>query len=188
MVLVSNPLHYKGLITKTKIHVAFWLTQGIMSTEFLFVYIFFQKSATDNMWCTLDNILQTVPSILLYTVNFVLVATVLVVSYVIVTVKLWQRSKSQVSGSNSSDINTKVTKVCWLTVTSFLVFYIPVASALLVSLFTSPTRSYSMAIFNDVTYFIWFYLNNAINPFLYFATLLGFGHRNDNGASSGASR
>ncbi len=101
-------------------------------------------------------------------------STVLIASYIIVTVKLYQRSKSNVTGGGSNDLNAKVTKVAWLAVSAFIVFFSPVIIAMGASLFLPKPYHVSLVVSSDVTYFTWLYLNNLINPFLYFATLKDF--------------
>ncbi len=110
----------------------------------------------------------------MFTTNFVVFAVTLVVSYVIVTVKLYQRSKSPVTGGSSFEINMKMTRVAWLAVTMFLIFYAPQVAAMTLSQFLLQTQHMVFDMFSDVSYFTWFYLNNLVNPFLYFAILNDF--------------
>ncbi len=174
MILISKPLHYKRLITKNKIHKSYCFSFCVWSIEFLFVNVFFQKDTWDKNWCFVSNNLQKIPFIFLYILNFMIFTTTLIVSYSIVTVKLYRRSRSSVTGAGTSDLNAKVTKVAWLAVSAFLVFYLPILAALAVSLLIPKPYPVSLVISSDVTYFTWLYLNNLINPFLYFATLKDF--------------
>ncbi len=182
MILVSNPLHYKRLITKTKIHTAFWFSVFAWSTEFLFVFVFSKADTVRSQkhWCIPHNTPQKIPFNFLFAVNFGIFATTLILSYVVMTFKLYQRSKSPVTSTSSSETNTKVTKVAWLAVGTFLVFYLPVVLGNPMTLFIPQPYPVSLLVFSDISYFIWLYLNNLANPLLYFATLKDFreGYKN----------
>ena len=103
--------------------------------------------------------------------SFFSLCIVMLVSYIIITVKLKQRNS--VFTASTNDVNTKITRASWLTLGAFIILYSPSIILSLVPHFIPKPIPIILFILLDITYLL-YYLNNVINPFLYFATLSDF--------------
>ena len=169
---MTYPLYYKRLVTRKRLHIAYFSLLMIQYIEITIATIFFRrekKSITDKQ-CLLVNVLHATAFLLVSTANFYLSIFVLLICYILVTVKLKQRSNTFTS---VSDMNSKVTRSSWLVVTAFIVLYTPVNVFTLISNFVETPHPIPMTIFLDITYLL-YYFNNVVNPIIYYVTLKDF--------------
>ena len=61
---------------------------------------------------------------LIVTANLIIMASTMFISYIILTVGLKQ-TKSTIKTAQSDRVNSKVTKVCWIMVTLWLILTLP---------------------------------------------------------------
>ena len=75
--------------------------------------------------------------------------------------------------TSANDVNTKMTRASWLTLGAFIILYTPsiILLGILQNFVQQPTVI--LIILADISNLLYF-LNNVINPFLYFATLSNF--------------
>ena len=92
------------------------------------------------------------------------------VSYIILTVKLKQ-TKSTIKTAQSDRVNSKVTKVCWIMVTLWLILTLPLV--ILAQVITKIPYTNFLGTVHDVTYLI-YCLSNIANPILYAITMRDF--------------
>ena len=166
-----NPLHYKLIVTKRKIHVTYLSSVFIVSAEVTIAFVFFPENKhIEAEECVLTLVIQNIAYLLVSILNLCICIIILLVSYTIITVKLNQRS---LKFSTGSDINSKFTKASWLTVTAFLILYFPAAVMTIITSFLAQPYSTLIKVLLDSTYLI-YYFNNVINPFIYYFTLKDF--------------
>ena len=180
MILVMNPLHYKTLVTKKRLHITFNGMFIFLILEFAIgIVLFRHEKYIDMNECLLAYILKDLAYIIMAMVTFVIFICTMLISYIYVTVKLMQRRRQFRAESGSIDINSKVMKACWLALSAFLMMYTPSVLLTLVSNFMVPPYPLYYLVLLDIT-FLMFFVNNFINPFLYFYTLNDFreGYKN----------
>ena len=176
LILVLKPLHYKLLVTKKRLHAIFLSVFAFFTVELTVGFIFYRQdkflSANE---CIALYILQDLAYVVIIMVFFVTISVVMIINYIIITVKLGQRRKefSTGSSSNSNDINSKVTRACWVALSAFVILYYPsVLLSLATNFMTQPYPVFMQASL-DASFLI-YYLNNAVNPFIYYATMADF--------------
>ena len=169
---MTNPLHYKRLVIRRKLHIAYGSSLIILCTEITIANVFFRQdeNAITDQQCLLANVLHSTAYLLVNTANFYLSISVLLICYIIITVKLRQRNSTFAS---ASDINSKVTRSSWLAVTAFILLYMPANLFTLITNFVEPPYPIPMIIFLDISYLL-YYFNNVINPIIYYLTLKDF--------------
>ena len=140
---------------------ATWVTEYIFYRQDIFVCM------ND---CAIANIIQPTAYMVITMIYFTM-CSVMAVSYIIITVKLKQRNSMFATSAN--DANSKMTKASWLTLGAFIFLYTPSIVLALVPNFMPKPTPVVLSIILDVS-FLLYYLNNVINPFLYFATLSTF--------------
>ena len=175
--MVVNPLHYKRLVTKRKLHVAYNSIFISVTIVFIIGFIFFrQEEFIVINECFVVYILQQGFYLFGLLLCIVLII-IMLISYIIVTVKLKQRSRqfgAEIS-NNANDINSKIMKASWLALSAFLILYTPF---ILLTLFEfsdfleKPYPIYYIVI-DDICSWMYF-LNSLINPFLYYKILSDF--------------
>ena len=72
---------------------------------------------------------------------------------------------------NVLDINSKITRVSVITLGVYIVLYLPTISC--IDIFMPHQYALNMAIIQDAS-IILYYINNAINPFIYYFTMKDF--------------
>ena len=170
--LVTNPFHYKIYVPRSRIHKACFFGYFVILTEHATAFSFLRKNAfIEHVYiCYFINLLHEYASMLIATVNIVLMASVMFIGYIILTVKLKQ-TQSNIKTAQSDSINSKVTKVCWMMVTAWIIFNVPVI--IISQVITFVPFSKSMGVVYEVSYLV-FCLNNISNPILYFITMRDF--------------
>ena len=114
--------------------------------------------------------MQKIAYLLFSTLNLCICVIILLVSYIIVTVKLKQRSTKFTTGN---EINSKVIKTSWITVTAFIILYFPVTVMTIISSFLAQPYPPIFIVLLDCTHLI-YYFNAVVNPFIYYFTLQDF--------------
>ena len=152
-----NPLHYKQLVTRSRLHTVYCSFLVLLCIEITIATGFFRRdeNVVTNQQCLLSKVLHATAYLLVSTANFYLSISVLLICYIIITVKLRKRS---IIFTSASDVNSKVTRASWLAVTAFIILY---------------THPIPMRIFLDISYLL-YYFNNVVNPMIYYVTLKDF--------------
>ena len=167
-----NPLHYKRLVTRRRFHIAYCSFLSLLCAEITIATVFFRRdeNVITNQQCLLAKVLHPTAYLLVSTVNFYISISVLLICYIIITVKLRKRNIIVVS---ASDVNSKVTRSSWLAVTAFIILYTPVNFFTLITSIVDPPYPIPMTVFLDITYLL-YYFNNVFNPMIYYVTLKDF--------------
>ena len=174
MVLVANPLHYKRLITKRRLHIAF-LSIYIFVSINIACFLTFLRQGTFiiSKECVVQYIVQSIP----YFVQLVFIYTCIVtmaVNGIIITIKL-QKMKRVALGTktDTQDNDQKLTQATWMALKLFLPFVVPVTFLGAVSPFLEQPYPMSYDVLLDISYIL-FYMNNVVNPFVYYVFLKDF--------------
>ena len=107
---------------------------------------------------------------LIVTANLIIMASTMFISYIILTVKLKQ-TKSTIKTAQRDRVNSKVTTVCWIMVTLWLILTLPLI--ILSQVITKIPYTNFVGTFHDVTFLI-YCLSNIANPILYAITMKDF--------------
>lgn len=175
-ILVIQPLHYKRLVTKKRLHVVY---NGLLISYTLLValaFVFFRSDAlTIVNKCLVKFVVQEIPNLILGLGFFVVLGTITIVCYVCMTTVLCKRSKGPLIGTtfSQSNISAKVTKAAWLTVGAFLLVNAPFVILAFVTYFLPPPFPTFVFVMWDISFML-FFTNNVINPVVYYATLKDF--------------
>ena len=175
-IMVVNPLHYKRLVTKRKLYFAYISMFISLTIVFVIGFLFFrQEKFIVIKTCSAAYILQH--GFYLYVVMPVIAVFIMtmLISYIIVTVELKQRSKQigRASGDNANDINSKIMKASWFVLSAFLILYTQLLLLILGSNFLVPPFLVNYLVIKDIVVRM-FFLNNLINPFFYYKILSNF--------------
>ena len=125
LVLVVKPLQYKTIVTKKRLHVAFAIWTAIHSTGVVINFTFFRKVDVTMTYCSPYTLLEEIVIVIYTVLTFCFYGIIMIVSYIIITVKLRQRDKLYTVGTNTSDLNFKVIKASWIVLTAFLACFSP---------------------------------------------------------------
>ena len=174
MVLVANPLHYKRLITKRRLHIAFlsiYLFASINIARFL--TFLRQDTFIISKECVVQYIVQTIP----YFVQVVFFYTCIItmaVNGIVITIKL-QKIKRVAPGTKTGnqDNDQKLTQATWMALKLCLLFVASVTFLAAVSPFLEQPYPMSYDVLLDISYLL-FYMNNVVNPFAYYVFLKDF--------------
>ena len=155
-----NPLHYKRLVTRRRLHIAYCSFLALQCTEITIAIGFFRRdeNVITNQQCLLSKVLHATAYLLVSTANFYLSISVLLICYIIITVKLRKRS---IIFTSASDVNSKVTRASWLAVTAFIILYTPANLFTMITNFVEPPHPIPMTIFLDISYIL-YYFNNSL--------------------------
>ena len=173
VVLVVNPLYYKRLITKKRFHAAFILTFLMYTVELIFMYIFFRRERLTFLNACTYHVLQDTSLFLNVSVVYVFVASI-IVNCIIITMKL-RKMKNVAMGSKTGhqENDHKLIQVSWMTLNLFLLFVLPTTLLNIVPYFAPHPLPLVYHILIDISYLL-FYMNNVINPFVYYIYLNNF--------------
>ena len=171
-----KPLHYKRLVTKRKIHIAYNNIFIVLAILFIIAFLFFRQEKFIHVnECLAVYILQNLFYLLTVMLLFAVFITMMLTSYIIVTIKLKQRTGqfgSEIS-NNRTDMNFKIIKASWLALSAFLILYTPPILLTLGSNFLEHPYPIYYLVVQDICTLMYF-INNVINPFLYYRTLSNF--------------
>ena len=144
----------------------------IIITEHAAAFSFLRQNAFAGYvyTCHLFDLLHEYASMLIITVNMIIMSSVMFISYIILTVKLKQ-TQNTIKTTQSDRINSKVTNVCWMMVTAWIILNVPVI--IISQIITQIPYTKTWGIIHDVSYLI-FCLNNVSNPILYSITMMDF--------------
>lgn len=179
LLLVWKPLHYKLMVTKRKLHLT------VISIFFIFfletvlsTLLFHQPYSVWRDYCSSSLILKPLAYYCIIILNYVVLNVIMTVSFFIL-VKMW-RKKAQMSQNSEGSIETKssemIQKLTKATATTLGVYILLQASATVlefVGSFVSYRDNGHGQMIADYVYIV-FYLNNAINPVIYYFTLNDF--------------
>ena len=174
--MAVNPLHYKRLVTKRKLHVTYNSMFISLTIVLVIGFLFFrqEKFIVINA-CFAVYILQH--GFYLY-VEMLVIATFIItmlISYIIVTVKLKQGSKQfcRESGDNAKDINSNIMKASWFVLSAFLILYMPLLLLILGLNFLLLLFLVNYLVIQDI-FVRMFYFKNLMNTFFYYKILSNF--------------
>ena len=164
-----NPLHYKRLVTRRRLHIVYCSFLVLLCIEITIATGFFRRdeNVITNQQCLLSKVLHATAYLLVSTANFYLSVSVLLICYIIITIKLRKRS---IIFASASDVNSKVTRASWLAVTAFIILYTPSNLFTMITNFVEPPHPIPMTFFLDISYLLY----NVVNPMIYYVTLNDF--------------
>ena len=174
MVLVVNPLHYKRLITKTKLHTTIHLIFIFVTINMVCFFIFLRQDAFIVLKeCVIQYVLQTIPYFAHVGFIYACIIT-MAINCIVITIKL-QKMKSVALGTKTGTQTNdqKLTQASWMTLKLFLLCIVPVTFLGAVTLFLQQPYPMFYNILLDLSYLL-FYMNNVVNPFVYYVFLKDF--------------
>ena len=166
-----NPLHYKRLVNKKKLHVAFLSVFLFFFINITCFYIFGRQDRFKE--CVVQYILQSIPYFL--TIVFVHTCTIsMVINCIIIKIKL-RKIKDIALGSKTrkKENENTLTQASWMTLKLFLLFVVPVTFLGVVANFLQQHYPMFYNILLDISYLLLF-MNNVVNPFVYYIFLKDF--------------
>ena len=172
-----DPLHYKIIISKRRLHIACLLGYAVLFTEIFIGFTFFRQPREQIIinGCSLNSVLKETVLMLVVSTNFIIFFAIMVVSYIILTIRLTQKKKKDrvffTTSSNHS--SARLTRSSWAVVTAFIVLYFPAITTQVVTALKPQPDSLPFRLFQDICNLLYF-MNNCINPFLYFVTMRDF--------------
>ena len=181
LILICNPLHYKRMVTKRRLHSTYFAISFFIAVELAYGFIFLRRDVRSNVTCITTNVLTSTGYYLMPVLNFVVATVVLTINFLTVVVKMQTRKRMMGSfmknkNPNASDGGTKITRVTLISLGVYIVLYMP---AVVLSCVMAVVDAPEIIITLSVTLLIYF-LNNMVNPFIYYFTLKDFrqGYRN----------
>ena len=124
--MVVNPLHYKRLVTKRRLHTAFLSLFIFFFTNITCFFIFLRKDRFIFLKeCVVLYILQDIPYFLLNI--YIYICTIsMIINCITITFKL-RRMKDMAVGSKTGkkENENKLTQASWMTFKLFLLFVVP---------------------------------------------------------------
>ena len=174
MILVSNPLHYKRIVTKKRLHTLCFLTFIGCVTDNTCYFIFFRQDRFIIVKeCVVSYVLQDIP-MLIKIVTLQTIGMTMLTNFIILTVKL-RKMKAVALGSKTGtqENDHKLIQASWMTLSLFLIFVLPAIIGGVMVIFLEQPYPTPFNIFLDLG-FILYYLNNIVNPFVYYKFLKEF--------------
>ena len=174
LVLVTNPLHYKRMVPKRMIHLSFAMMLSILILHHCVTYVFLRRDISDHEICITSNVVNSVGVYCILLVNFGLTSLVMIISYVIVLRKLHLRKRSMLNVCNKGNLRPQttdlLTRAISITVGVYILLYSPAVICTPILSFVDSSELVVVFSFAMLLY----YLNNVINPFIYYITLKDF--------------
>ena len=168
---MSNPLHYKRIITKGRIHKIYAVATLFFLTELVIGFTFFRQDQFIRVReCAIQFVLHPNAFIIRILV-FVACTIAMLVSYIILSVKL--RRNTMASKDSARNNHFKLTYASWLTLTFFLLLYLPSSLIAVATNFLAEPYPLHILVSLDISYLL-YYMNNVVNPFIYYAVLKDF--------------
>ena len=179
LILTTKPLQYKTTMTKRRIHTIYITLFLFYSITGTISFALFLRDFDKEDKCRLFNIVTKTAYVGIQVSAFSIGSAVMVFNYVIIIYKLTRSKKSVRDITNGSSIklsknNLKLTKAIIMTLTAYILFYIPVVAITSVGTFSETFTNNSLFdIVEDISILLYF-TNNLINPFIYNFTLRDF--------------
>ena len=171
LILVMNPLHYKRIITKSRIHKIYAVASFIFLIDLVIGFTFFRQDAFIRAReCAIQFILHP-NAFIIRIVVFVVLTIAMLISYVILSIKL--RGNAMASKNSVRGNNLKLTYASWITLTFFLLLYLPSTLLAVATNFLGEPYPLYILVPLDISYLL-YYMNNVVNPFIYFSVLKDF--------------
>ena len=182
LVLVSNPLHYKRVVTKRRLHIFYVGSFCFFSVKSIIAFTFFRRDVIENVDCITAYVLIDVAYYTGPVFDFIFGTSCLIINYIILAVKLKQRSQKMKSLTNKAvdtgnnrgvDVNSKLTRANMITLTIFIVLYTPaILLSCILPFLPKNHEKYTDTVMDILL--LAFFLNNVINPFIYYLLLRDF--------------
>ena len=174
MVLVVIPLHYKRLVTKRRLQTAFLSVYFFFFLNCTCFYIFLRQDAFVFLKeCAAQYIIHFIQFFtnigILYTCIIIMA-----INCIIISIKLKKMSTVALgTKTGTQDNDHKLTQATWMALTLFLVFVLPNTFLGVVAIFLQQPYPIYYDILLDISYLL-FYMNNVVNPFVYYIYLKTF--------------
>ena len=169
-----NPLHYKRLVTKRRLHTAFLLFFLFFFTNITCFFIFLRQDRFISLKeCVVLYIIQDIPYFLI--ILFAYSCTIpMIINCIIITIKL-RKMKDVAVGSKTGkrENENKLTQASWMTLKLFLLFVVPCTFLGVLANFLQQPYPIFYDILLDISYLLLF-MNNVVNPFVYYIFLKDF--------------
>ena len=162
-------------MTKGRLHRGFVVGFCICTFELGCAFIFLRREFTKHKPCIASNVLSDVGYYAILLKNFGTMSLVTALSYIWVIVKLKKRKKKMSNymhnrASNVPSTDAKVTNAILLTLGAYLLLYFPSVLISSVTVFIEIPHIFIVLSICQLLYF----MNNLINPFIYYMTLKDF--------------
>ena len=168
---MSNPLHYKRIITKNRIRKTYAVATLFSLIELVIGFTFFrQDQFIRSRECAMQFVLHP-SAFIIRTMVFVVCTVAMLISYIILSVKL--RGNTMASKDSARNNHFKLTYASWLTLTFFLLLYLPSSLLAVATNFLEEPYPLYILVSLDISYLL-YYMNNVVNPFIYYAVLKDF--------------
>ena len=174
LILVKEPLHYKRMVTKRRIHLSFTVMISVMFIQNVVAYSFLRKDLKESQMCMTANVLTSIGLYCMQMVNFVLLSLAMTVCYVLVILHIYKRKRhvdyffNKISPKSRS-FDSKLTKVVAINLSVYMVLYLP---AVLCTCITSVVDIQLGIVY--LCCMLLYFMNNVVNPFIYYITLKDF--------------
>ena len=149
------------------------------SVKSVIAFTFFRRDFKRSDDCITANVLKPSAYYAVIILDYAFATVCLVVNYFILAAKLKKSSRNMKSLTNSTinkdrvDVNTKLTRVNMITLGIFLALYMPgILLSCVVPFLPKNHEKYTAVIMNYLL--LMFFLNNVINPFIYYFVLGNF--------------
>ena len=172
--MVTKPFQYKMVVKKKTIHIAHCIAFILFSTEVILVFIFFrQDTFMLQKNCTAVYILHRIAFLEIPLLNFIILFIILLLNYLIITIKLKQRQRHYATSMQTNDIKSKFSWTYWFVLSAFMVTYLPVITLFAWTVFIEPPYSVRILIFQDFVV-LFYFMNNVVNPLIDYKTFVTF--------------
>ena len=137
------------------------------------MYIFFRRERLTFLNACTYHVLQDTSLFLNVSVVYVFVASI-IVNCIIITMKLRKMKNVEMGSKTGNQENDhKLIQVSWVTLNLFLLFVLPTTLLNIVPFLVEHPLPLVYHILIDISYLL-FYMNNVINPFVYYIYLNNF--------------
>ena len=154
---------------------------SVIVIQFSCAWIFLRRDFTQHKLCVTSNILSSIGYYTIPLLSFGIPSLVTAISYIWVIILLKQRKKcmSVLMHSRNSNVlstNSKINKAILLTLGAYLLLYLPSVVISSVAIFIKIPHKFIIMSVCQLLYF----MNNLVNPFIYYMTLKDFrrGYKN----------
>ena len=174
MILVANPLHYKRIVAKKRLHTLCFLTFIGCVTDNTCYFIFFRQDRFIMVKeCVMSYVLQAIP-MLIKIVTLQIIGMTMLINFIILTVKL-RKMRAVALGSKigTQENDHKLIQASWMTLSLFLIFILPTSVGGVIVIFLGQPYPTHFNIYLDLGYIL-DYMNNIFNPFVYYKFLKDF--------------
>ena len=173
LVLIKRPSHYKTMITKTRLHIAYAILCIMSLIELGGCFLFLRKSLSSREVCTTVNIINTAGIYAILMLNCVLWTFVMIVSFIWIMMQLKKRKRDINNRmQNPYCTDSKLNRPILISTGIYICLYVVSVFSIFAFHFHHVLH---MLIFWEVAMLL-FYMTTVLNPFIYYATMKDFRH------------